>query len=185
MNPKISDFGMARIFGSEKNEETTKRVVGTYGYMSPEYAMEGHFSIKSDVFSFGVLLLEIISGRKNTSTFDAENSVNLIGHVWNCWLEDKPLDIVDPLLGESYEASEVLRCIQIGLLCVQESAAVRPTMSEVASMLCNERSPPSLPDQPAFINRTKAYAGPVRGSSSAGNETTTDTEMTVSIIEGR
>ena len=52
-------------------------------------------------------------------------------------------------------------------------------------MLCNERSPPSLPDQPAFINRTKAYAGPVRGSSSAGNETTTDTEMTVSIIEGR
>ncbi|CAL9772378.1 unnamed protein product, partial [Musa acuminata subsp. burmannicoides] len=64
MNPKISDFGMARIFGGDETEVNTKRVVGTYGYMSPEYAMDGIFSVKSDVFSFGVLILEIISGKK-------------------------------------------------------------------------------------------------------------------------
>nr|KJB67997.1 hypothetical protein B456_010G221100 [Gossypium raimondii] len=65
MNPKISDFGVAKIFGRDQNEANTNRVVGTYGYMAPEYAMEGLFSVKSDVFSFGVLLLEIISGKRN------------------------------------------------------------------------------------------------------------------------
>ncbi|KAI7725468.1 hypothetical protein M8C21_008020, partial [Ambrosia artemisiifolia] len=79
LNPKISDFGMAKIFGGDEDEAKTRRVVGTYGYMSPEYAMEGLFSVKSDVFSFGILLLEIISGRKNNSYYK-ENSVNLIGH---------------------------------------------------------------------------------------------------------
>ncbi|KAH7838835.1 hypothetical protein Vadar_031751 [Vaccinium darrowii] len=77
---KRKDFGMARIFGGNQIEANTNRVVGTYGYMSPEYAMEGLFSIKSDVFSFGVLLLEIISGRKNSSYYK-DNFVNLIGHV--------------------------------------------------------------------------------------------------------
>ncbi|KAK1359906.1 Non-specific serine/threonine protein kinase [Heracleum sosnowskyi] len=95
MNPKISDFGMARIVGSNQNEDTTRRVVGTYGYMSLEYAMEGLFSIKSNVFSFGVLLLEIISGRRNNSSFNSENSLNLIFHVWDQWLEGKPLEVVD------------------------------------------------------------------------------------------
>uniref|UniRef100_A0A804M9U6 Uncharacterized protein n=1 Tax=Zea mays TaxID=4577 RepID=A0A804M9U6_MAIZE len=64
MNPKISDFGMARIFGGNQHEANTNRVVGTYGYMSPEYAMDGAFSVKSDTYSFGVILLEIISGFK-------------------------------------------------------------------------------------------------------------------------
>ncbi|XP_059660735.1 G-type lectin S-receptor-like serine/threonine-protein kinase RKS1 isoform X2 [Cornus florida] len=80
MNPKISDFGMARIFGGDQIEANTNRVVGTYGYMSPEYAMEGLFSIKSDVFSFGVVVLEIICGRKNSSYYK-ENYLNLIGHI--------------------------------------------------------------------------------------------------------
>ncbi|KAL8103961.1 G-type lectin S-receptor-like serine/threonine-protein kinase At1g11410 [Apium graveolens] len=185
MNPKISDFGMARIFSSDQNEDTTRRVVGTYGYMSPEYAMEGLFSIKSDVFSFGVLLLEIISGRRNNSNFDRENTLNLIGHVWDQWLKDTPLEIVDPSLGEPYAVSEVLRCIHVGLLCVQESAAVRPTMSEVASMLSNERTPPSQPEQPAFINRATRYFGPVRSCSYSGLGATALSEMTISTIEGR
>ncbi|KAK1353536.1 hypothetical protein POM88_019378 [Heracleum sosnowskyi] len=81
LNSKISDFGMAKISGSNQIQETTNRVVGTYGYnMSPEYAMDGLFSIKSDVFSFGVLLLEIITGRKNNS-YHSENCINIIGHV--------------------------------------------------------------------------------------------------------
>ncbi|XP_072966501.1 G-type lectin S-receptor-like serine/threonine-protein kinase B120 isoform X3 [Typha angustifolia] len=79
MNPKISDFGLARIFGSDDNETNTKRVVGTYGYMSPEYAMQGVFSVKSDVYSFGVLLLEIVSGKKNSTYSNQELSLNLLG----------------------------------------------------------------------------------------------------------
>ncbi|KAK6133332.1 hypothetical protein DH2020_032903 [Rehmannia glutinosa] len=80
MNPKISDFGMARIFGGNDSQANTKRIVGTYGYMSPEYAMEGLFSVKSDVFAFGVLMLEIISGKKNTG-FYGSDYLSLLGYV--------------------------------------------------------------------------------------------------------
>ncbi|KAK1304627.1 Receptor-like serine/threonine-protein kinase SD1-8 [Acorus calamus] len=81
MNPKISDFGMARIFRGDHGEANTRRVVGTYGYMSPEYAMDGVFSVKSDVFSFGVLVLEIVSGKKNRGVYQSEIHLNLLAHV--------------------------------------------------------------------------------------------------------
>ncbi|KAF3612907.1 hypothetical protein FXO38_36550, partial [Capsicum annuum] len=74
MNPKISDFGMARYFGIDQSEEITSRIVGTYGYMAPEYAMHGQYSVKSDVFSFGVLLLEIISGKKNSAFYQSDGA---------------------------------------------------------------------------------------------------------------
>ncbi|PIA60770.1 hypothetical protein AQUCO_00300351v1 [Aquilegia coerulea] len=150
MNPKISDFGMARIFGGEQTLANTNRVVGTYGYMSPEYAMEGIFSEKSDVFSFGVLLLEIVSSRKNTNFYLLEESYNLLGYVWRKWNENKVLEIMDPTLAESYNSQELTRCIHIGLLCVQDHPLDRPTMSAVVSMLCSEGTLP-LPKQPAFI----------------------------------
>ncbi|KAK4838192.1 hypothetical protein QYF36_011768 [Acer negundo] len=79
----VDDFGMARIFGGNQSEANTNRVVGTYGYMAPEYAMEGLFSIKSDVFSFGVLLLEIFSGKKNGRFYHSEYGVGLINYTWN------------------------------------------------------------------------------------------------------
>lgn len=181
LNPKISDFGMARIFGKDQIEETTRRVVGTYGYMSPEYAMEGLFSIKSDVFSFGILLLEIIMGRKNSSYY-AENSVNLIGHVWGLWGESRVMEIVDhESLGGSHEYdSQICRCIHIGLLCVQESAAARPSMSEVVFMLCNETSLPP-PDQAAFIFKT---SDKVLAYSSSGGVISVN-DVTISTVEGR
>ncbi|KAL1809034.1 hypothetical protein ACET3Z_026024 [Daucus carota] len=183
LNPKISDFGMARIFENDQNEEMTRRVVGTYGYMSPEYAMEGLFSTKSDVFSFGILLLEIIMGRKNTSYY-AENCVNLIGHVWGLWRESRAMEIVDrEWLGESHEHdSQIFRCIHIGLLCVQESAAARPSMSEVVFMLCNEISLPP-PDQAAFIFRTADKVLTNTSSSSVGVVSVNN--VTISTVEGR
>ncbi|KAK1364903.1 Receptor-like serine/threonine-protein kinase [Heracleum sosnowskyi] len=182
LNPKISDFGMARISGSDQIEEQTKRVVGTYGYMSPEYAMQGHFSIKSDVFSFGVLLLEIITGRKNSS-YCTEDSVNLIGHVWELWRESNVLEVVDQSLGESrHHDPRILRCIHIGLLCVQESAAARPSMSEVVFMLSNETSLPQ-PGQAAFIFRTSDRGPTSTSSTSVGGNPTN--ELTISRIEGR
>ncbi|KAK8498328.1 hypothetical protein V6N12_024991 [Hibiscus sabdariffa] len=90
--------GIARgmlIFGGDETEGDTKRVVGTYGYMSPEYAMHGHFSMKSDVYSFGVLLLEIITGKKNSCYFPDSPSLNLVGHVWELWKEGKAIVVAD------------------------------------------------------------------------------------------
>ncbi|XP_058224730.1 cysteine-rich receptor-like protein kinase 10 isoform X2 [Rhododendron vialii] len=183
MNPKISDFGMARICGGDQIEANTNRVVGTFGYMSPEYAMQGQFSIKSDVFSFGVLLLEIVSGTKNSSYYQ-DNCMTLIGHAWDLWREGKALDIVDPFLRdhESFLAPQVLRCIHIGLLCVQEFATDRPTMSKVAFMLCNETTLLS-PTQPAFImNGVRRH--PDSSSTSAGAASSVN-DVTLSAIDGR
>ncbi|XP_072950897.1 cysteine-rich receptor-like protein kinase 19 [Typha angustifolia] len=152
MNPKISDFGMARIFGSNENQANTNRIVGTYGYMSPEYAFEGLFSIKSDVFSFGVLLLEIVSGKRNAGFYQFGNSVNLLGYAWELWKEGKWFELIDASLGDGYDKVELERSINIALMCVQENAVDRPTMSNVITMLSNDS--PSLPDpkQPAFFN---------------------------------
>ncbi|XP_021894437.1 LOW QUALITY PROTEIN: cysteine-rich receptor-like protein kinase 10 [Carica papaya] len=150
MNPKISDFGTARIFGGNQNEANTKRVVGTYGYMAPEYAMEGIFSVKSDVFSFGVLLLEIISGRKNNGFHLSEHGESLISYTWKSWSKGQGLEVMDPILAPSCVGSDVLKCIHIGLLCVQEDPADRPTMSSVAVMLASESMELPIPMQPAF-----------------------------------
>eukprot|EP00268_Persea_americana_P003598 TRINITY_DN1108_c0_g1_i5.p1 TRINITY_DN1108_c0_g1~~TRINITY_DN1108_c0_g1_i5.p1 ORF type:complete len:779 (-),score=90.63 TRINITY_DN1108_c0_g1_i5:141-2477(-) len=145
----IFDFGMARIFGQNQAQANTNRVVGTYGYMSPEYAMDGRFSVKSDAFSFGVILLEIISGKRNSYYCDC-CSMNLIGHVWEKWKEDRAMEVVDSsMINISSFGTEVLRCIQIGLLCVQEKAKDRPNMSSVVLMLGNETILLS-PTQPAF-----------------------------------
>ncbi|VVA36969.1 PREDICTED: G-type lectin S-receptor [Prunus dulcis] len=102
MKPKISDFGLARIFAHNELEASTNRIVGTYGYMSPEYAMEGIFSIKSDVYSFGVLMLEIISGRRNSSFYNADRVLNIVGYAWELWKEGRGLELMDPTLKDSY-----------------------------------------------------------------------------------
>ncbi|KAJ1434825.1 S-locus glycoprotein domain [Sesbania bispinosa] len=147
MNPKISDFGLARIFGGNQNEANTTRVVGTYGYMSPEYAMEGLFSVKSDVYSFGILLLEILSGRRNTSFRHSDDS-SLIGYAWHLWNERRAMELIDPCIRDSSPKNKALRCIHIGMLCVQDSAAHRPNMSTVVLMLESEATTLPLPTQP-------------------------------------
>ncbi|KAM1508437.1 hypothetical protein ACFX10_017749 [Malus domestica] len=148
MKPKISDFGMARIFGQDESRANTKRVVGTYGYMSPEYAMNGIFSEKSDVYSFGVLLLEIVSGRKNT-VFVSSTNLSLIELAWGLWQQGDCLEIRDPSM-DSCPKDEGSKYVHVGLLCVQEHAADRPTMSEVISMLTSDVMFLPDPKQPAF-----------------------------------
>ncbi|RHN62560.1 putative protein kinase RLK-Pelle-DLSV family [Medicago truncatula] len=176
MNPKISDFGMARIFGEDEIQARTKRVVGTYGYMSPEYAMEGRYSTKSDVFSYGVILLETIAGQRNTHCEKGRESPNLIGHVWRLWTEGRALDIVDPELNQFYPPTTVMRCIQIGLLCVQENAMNRPSMLEVVFMLANE-TPLCPPLKPAFFfnGNQDLQESPTSGEGPSINELTETT----------
>ncbi|KAG4980559.1 hypothetical protein JHK82_033801 [Glycine max] len=152
-DPKISDFGLARSFLEDQFEAKTNRVVGTYGYMPPEYAVRGNFSVKSDVFSFGVIILEIVSGKKNREFSDPEHCHNLLGHAWRLWVEERALDLLDKVLEEQCRPFEVIRCIQVGLLCVQRRPEHRPDMSSVVPMLNGEKLLPE-PTVPAFYNET-------------------------------
>ncbi|KAJ0016829.1 hypothetical protein Pint_09732 [Pistacia integerrima] len=149
MNPKISDFGMARIFAGGEGEANTARIVGTYGYMPPEYAMEGLYSIKSDVYSFGVLLLEIITGRRNAGDHKSKKAPTLLAQAWQLWNEGNALELMDPLLADTTDHDEFLRYFHIGLLCVQEDAFDRPTMSSAVVMLKVETKTLRQPERPA------------------------------------
>ncbi|KAK4858597.1 hypothetical protein QYF36_019015 [Acer negundo] len=148
MNPKVSDFGMARIFGVDQTQAKTKRIVGTYGYMSPEYAMRGQFSVKSDVYSFGVLVLEILTGKKISNFSQTDGVGDLLSYAWKHWRDDTPMQLLDSNLIDSYSRNEVMRCIHMGLLCVQEDPASRPTMATVVLMLNSYSVTLPLPKQP-------------------------------------
>ncbi|XP_044958797.1 putative cysteine-rich receptor-like protein kinase 20 [Hordeum vulgare subsp. vulgare] len=154
MIPKIADFGSARALSSDVAEERTSRVVGTSGYKAPEYASRGVYSMKTDVFSFGVLVLVIISGRKNTILDKRGDTVgDLVRDAWRMWKEQRLHELVDPLLGDGYEVAEIKRCAQVALLCAQEDPADRPAMTDVAAMLNSENiiSLPIEPKQPAAL----------------------------------
>ncbi|XP_060670231.1 cysteine-rich receptor-like protein kinase 10 [Ziziphus jujuba] len=150
MKPKISDFGMARLFIIDQTQANTSRIVGTYGYMAPEYAMNGHFSVKSDVYSFGVLLLETISGQKNNCFHNGDDVEDLLSFAWKNWKEGTALNVVDGLM-RGVSTSEILRCIHIALLCVQENANDRPTMNSIVLMLNSNSLTLPLPSRPAFF----------------------------------
>nr|GEW81027.1 G-type lectin S-receptor-like serine/threonine-protein kinase At4g27290 isoform X1 [Tanacetum cinerariifolium] len=149
MNPKISDFGLARSMEGSDTAANTKRVMGTYGYMAPEYTIDGIYSIKSDVFSFGVLVLEIISGKKNRGFRHANHDLNLLGHAWRLYKNGNHLELIDGTIKSSQMQSEVVRTIHIGLLCVQKYPEDRPSMPMVVLMLGSEIPLPE-PKQPGF-----------------------------------
>ena len=143
--------------------------------MSPEYAMDGLISIKSDVFSFGVLVLEIITGKRNRGSYEPELDVNLLGYVsrsmdwssifffvlnseqscelvglqaWMLWREGRSSELLDEALGGSFHHSRVLRCIQVALLCVEAQPRNRPLMSSVVTMLASENTVLPEPVEP-------------------------------------
>ncbi|PWZ32436.1 Receptor-like serine/threonine-protein kinase SD1-8 [Zea mays] len=148
MVPKISDFGIARMFGGDQTTAYTRKVVGTYGYMAPEYAMDGQISIKSDVFSFGVLVLEIITGRRNRGSYEPDLDVNLLGYAWMLWREGRSMELLDEALGGSFHHSRALRCIQLALLCVEAQPRNRPLMSSVVTMLASDNAVLPEPSEP-------------------------------------
>ncbi|KAJ0693188.1 putative protein kinase RLK-Pelle-DLSV family [Helianthus annuus] len=179
MNPKISDFGLAKIVKGRDTEASTTRVIGTYGYMAPEYALNGFFSVKSDVYSFGVIVLEIISGKRNTGYYQNQQAFSLVSYAWGLWKEKKPLDLLDSALAESCNSIEVLRCLIIGLLCVQEDPEDRPTMTNVLLMMGMDIE--SLPDpkEPAFVSKARSHSSPSYVNESEINQ------LTVTQQEGR
>ncbi|XP_020873363.1 cysteine-rich receptor-like protein kinase 14 [Arabidopsis lyrata subsp. lyrata] len=151
MNPKIADFGMARIFGIDQSGANTKKIAGTRGYMPPEYVMQGQFSTKSDVYSFGVLVLEIICGRNNRFVHQSDTTVeNLVTYAWRSWRNGSPLEMVDPTISENCDTEEVTRCIHIALLCVQHNPTDRPSLSTIYMMLTNNSHILPDPQQPGF-----------------------------------
>ncbi|KAK6229550.1 hypothetical protein SCA6_018501, partial [Theobroma cacao] len=152
------------------------------GYMPPEYAVDGLFSIKSDVFSFGVLVLEIISGKKNRGFFHPDHSHNLLGHAWKLWTEERPLQLIDSNLGDCFAVSEVLRCIHVALLCVQTRPENRPNMSSVVLMLGSENPLPT-PKQPGFF--TERNLPESESYSSSHHESASVNEVTISEVQAR
>ncbi|KAL9232207.1 hypothetical protein vseg_007343 [Gypsophila vaccaria] len=135
LNAKISDFGLARL-DEEEHTHISTRVAGTIGYMAPEYALWGYLTYKADVYSFGVLTLEIVAGRSNTKFRPDENYFCLLD--WAFALQQQKgnlMDLVDPRMENNYNKDEALRMIKVALLCTNPSPTVRPTMSEVRSML--------------------------------------------------
>ncbi|KAM3195521.1 hypothetical protein ACQJBY_071573 [Aegilops geniculata] len=146
MSPKIGDFGQ------DQTREVTSRIIGTFGYMSPEYVIRGQYSVKLDVFSFGVLVIEIITGRRNSGPNFSGQNEDTLSIVWSHWTQGTIAEVVDYSLGRNYPATEVLKCVHIGLLCLQENPVHRPTMSEVMVML-NSDTTSSLPAaaRPAFL----------------------------------
>ncbi|GMP52735.1 hypothetical protein CsSME_00018439 [Camellia sinensis var. sinensis] len=139
MNPKILDFGLARIFGANERQANTKKVIGTYGYMSPEYAIEGLFSVKSDVFSFG-----------NRGFYHQDHHLYLLGHAWRLYKEDRTRELIDEPIQNSRNILEVLHSIHVGLLCVQQWPEDRPNMASVVLLLGGEGAL-THPKQPGFF----------------------------------
>lgn len=190
MVAKISDFGIARIFSSSSSNAglgdldcsstVTERIVGTYGYMSPEYAMGGMVSFMQDVYSFGVLLLEIVGGRRNQRSF------NLIAHAWKLFEEDRSLELLDPTVRGGCgpaEMEQAATCIQVGLLCVQESPSQRPPMAAVIQMLSHQQAP-GRPRRPVVCtpmsNPAAALIGVQEEVVTSGSG-----ELTITNLEGR
>nr|XP_010932624.1 putative receptor-like protein kinase At4g00960 [Elaeis guineensis] len=169
--PKIADFGMTRLFPEDRT-----RVASTNGYMAPEYVMHGSLSTKADVFSFGVLVLEIISGQQNSSFTPNPEAESLLEWAWKLYKKGQSLEMMDPALRSTAVREQVAMCVHIGLLCTQSDPALRPDMKRVVVILSKMPSTleePIRPGIPGTRYRMRAY-GP-QGSNYAMCESSSST----------
>nr|POE95221.1 cysteine-rich receptor-like protein kinase 25 [Quercus suber] len=147
---KIGEGGFGKVY---KGTLPSGQVIAVKSsYMAPEYAMQGEFSEKSDVYSFGVLVLEIITSKKN-SNFESEGAEDLLSYAWIHWRDGRPLELLDPTLEGFYLIDEAIKCIHVGLLCVQKDPADRPTISSIVLTLGSHSVSLPTPLQPAFFLR--------------------------------
>ncbi|XP_027125018.1 G-type lectin S-receptor-like serine/threonine-protein kinase RKS1 isoform X1 [Coffea arabica] len=172
LNPKISDFGLARLFPGDDTHLNTFRISGTHGYMAPEYALHGYLSVKTDVFSFGVLVLEIVSGRKNLDGRLGAEKADLLNHAWTLYQAENALELVDAGLNK-YNAVEAAMCIQLGLLCCQASVADRLDMNSVHLTLSSDSFSLPRPGKPGIQGRVGRFSQ--TGSTAFTDKTNTNT----------
>jgi len=147
--PKIADFGLVKYFAEDQSHLST-RIIGTRGYMAPEYLVHGHLTEKVDVYGFGVLVLEIVSGIKNKPPMHTNDIPSLLTMVWNHYLSGTILNIIDPNIHEDYQEG-VLQVVHIALLCTQASATLRPSMSKVIMFLTSKEPNLIKPTEPPFV----------------------------------
>ncbi|GMP64820.1 hypothetical protein CsSME_00025909 [Camellia sinensis var. sinensis] len=137
LTPKISDFGLAKLIPANMTHVST-RVAGTIGYLAPEYAIRGQLTRKADIYSFGVLLVEIVTGRCNTNTRLPVEEQYLLERTWDLFERRELVGLVDTALNGDFDAEEACRFLKIGLLCTQDTPKLRPSMSTVVKMLIGE-----------------------------------------------
>ncbi|KAH1066183.1 hypothetical protein J1N35_031170 [Gossypium stocksii] len=178
LNAKISDFGLAK-FDEEENTHISTRIAGTIGYMAPEYALWGYLTYKADVYSFGIVALEIVAGKNNTKYRPEENYVCL--QDWALVVQQKGnlMELVDPRLGTEFNEEEAIRMTKVALLCTNSSPALRPTMSEVVNMLEGRTLVPELILDPSIFadeSRFGAVKDQFNRMQSRSSKTTTITQ---------
>ncbi|WCJ21016.1 Cysteine-rich receptor-like protein kinase 42 [Euphorbia peplus] len=150
--PKIADFGLVRCFGADVSHLSTG-IAGTIGYMAPEYLIRGQLTEKADVYSFGVLVLEVVMGKRCNAFI--EESKSLLQTVWQLYKSNRLDEAVDRSLKGEFPGEEVCKVLQIGLLCTQASVSIRPSMKKVVEMLSNGGDGEvAEPKQPPFMNAT-------------------------------
>ncbi|GKV44299.1 hypothetical protein SLEP1_g51491 [Rubroshorea leprosula] len=174
--PKISDFGLAKLYDDKKTHIST-RVAGTIGYLAPEYAMRGHLTEKADVFGFGVVALEIVSGRPNSDNSQGKDKIYLLEWAWTLYESNQSLGLVDPTLVK-FDENEALRMIRVGLLCTQASPMMRPPMSRVVAMLAGDIEVSPVASKPSYL--TDWDFMDVTTSSMAENTRSTGSELELS-----
>ncbi|CAD5195647.1 unnamed protein product [Musa acuminata subsp. malaccensis] len=176
-DPKIGDFGLAKLFPDNVTHIST-RVAGTTGYLAPEYALQGQLTKKADVYSFGVLVIEIISGRSISKSYLSGVNQFLLERTWQLFQEGRLKELIDPVLQE-YPEEQVLKFIKVALFCTQAVAVRRPSMTQVVHMLSQpirlnekELTPPGYVE--GSSSTRKASEGTISSSTQFKGSTTID-----------
>ncbi|XP_015082804.1 probable LRR receptor-like serine/threonine-protein kinase At1g07650 isoform X3 [Solanum pennellii] len=184
-NPKISDFGLAKLHEDDTTHIST-RIAGTVGYMAPEYAMRGYLTSKADIYSYGVVALEIISGKSNTNYRPTEDCVYLLDWAYVLQERGSILELVDPDLGSDYSSQEAIVLLNVALLCTNASPTLRPIMSQVVSMLQGQTlvqdvlSDPGISTSGSGFRSTRSHFWQTQ---SLTNGTLTDSTLSTGIAE--
>ncbi|KMZ56555.1 Receptor-like protein kinase, putative,expressed [Zostera marina] len=188
MNPKIADFGLAKLFDEDKTHQTSIQPRGTLGYIAPEYLTFGQFSTRSDIYSFGVMVLEMCTGKKVRSSYTSNNeTIGLLSLVWQHWNNNRVVELLDQNIVEptSTEQKEyILRVFHIALLCVQHVAELRPNASHILHLFRTHSEALPIPSTPAWELQRGSNSNEntnIEGISNQATRNTSPTNLSITI----